>query len=682
MKKIYSFLLSACLLLLATDSWGATYSFTPNGATTGSSATTYVTTLTEFTYNGISWKMNQWNPSSLQIKTNQSSASSEFRFYNTSAIPGKITQVVINLSSLTVSDATGFKFKGGASEVTSTSGGTSGTWNASAKTITWTPGESDNFTYFAFYQNGKVASGSNYLAESNAIVVTYTPNRPTIDTQPVGASYTTGATATPLTVAATTSKGTLHYQWKSNTTNSVEGASNVGTDAASYTPSTASAGTTYYFCVVSDDNGSTNTTIVSVVVSDPVAATSISLDKSTLTLKVGGSFTFTPTITPADASVVWESDDNNIATISSTGTVSAISMGSARITIKSVVDNSINAYCDVTVGHVNSLVFTSSCGGSGTADDGTVWAVTSDADESSYDGDKGIHYGTGSAAVSYLKLKTQDIFGTITKIVVNASGASKTTAKLNVTVGGSAFGSQQDLSSTATAYTLTGSASGEIEVAITQSSQAKAVYCKSIEVTISEMTANLNNKDGATYGFATFCGSKNFTIVPEDGKEVKAYKASLSGSTLTLEEVTGIIPEEEGIILAGDKNAEYSIVYTTKTATADMDDNDLLGTLARTESTELLETGYDKVMVFDKTANSFVSHTGSGKYIPAHKAFLLNPEGSSPAPAIHLEFNEENNATNLNNLETSDKVVKFFENGKLLIMREGVVYDALGRIVK
>ena len=119
--------------------------------------------------------MNQWNPSTLQVKTNQSSAASEFRFYNTSAFPGKIKQVVIKFSALTLSNTstTGFMFVGGTSEVTATTGGTNGTWDSNNNTITWTPNATDNYTYFAFYQNGKVATGTNKLAEKDAIVVTY-----------------------------------------------------------------------------------------------------------------------------------------------------------------------------------------------------------------------------------------------------------------------------------------------------------------------------------------------------------------------------------------------------------------------------------------------------------------------------------------------------------------------------
>ena len=134
-------------------------------------------------------------------------------------------------------------------------------------------------------------------------------------------------------------------------------------------------------------------------------------------------------------------------------------------------------------GEESTLTFTAACNGSGTADDGVEWTVTSDAAESTYDSTKGIHYGTSKVAVSYLTLTTSDIPGTITSITVNASGASGTTAVLNVSVGGSSFGTEQSLTATATEYTLTGTGTGEIVVSVTQTSAKKALYVKSIKVT-------------------------------------------------------------------------------------------------------------------------------------------------------------------------------------------------------
>ncbi len=173
MIKKLRYLFTLMLLFVASVGWGGTYIMTPDKNATGLSNTSYITSLTEFSYNGVKWKMNQWNPSTLQVKTNQSSATSEFRFYNTTAFAGKILKVVIKFSDLTVSDENGFMFIGGSSEVSGTDNGTPGIYDADSKTITWTPESTSEFTFFAFYQNGKVASGTNKLALENAITVTY-----------------------------------------------------------------------------------------------------------------------------------------------------------------------------------------------------------------------------------------------------------------------------------------------------------------------------------------------------------------------------------------------------------------------------------------------------------------------------------------------------------------------------
>jgi hypothetical protein len=135
----------------------------------------------------------------------------------------------------------------------------------------------------------------------------------------------------------------------------------------------------------------------------------------------------------------------------------------------------------------SSLVFeTKYSTGGATADDGVVWTVTSDGAESLFDADKGIHYGTGSATVGYIELSTSGITGTITQVKVNASTAGGVNnATVGVTVGGNAFGGNpQSLSTTATDYTFTGSASGAIVVRVAKPSAAvKALYVKSIEVT-------------------------------------------------------------------------------------------------------------------------------------------------------------------------------------------------------
>jgi len=143
-----------------------------------------------------------------------------------------------------------------------------------------------------------------------------------------------------------------------------------------------------------------------------------------------------------------------------------------------------NAWADTT--KTSTLTFTAKCEGSGTADDGVKWTVESDGTESNFDNDRGIHYGTKNAAVQAIKLSTNGISGTITKIVVNASAASGVSASLYATVNGVAFGTQeQAVSATATEYTFEGSAaSGLIEVKLAKPESAqKALYIKSVAVT-------------------------------------------------------------------------------------------------------------------------------------------------------------------------------------------------------
>lgn len=133
----------------------------------------------------------------------------------------------------------------------------------------------------------------------------------------------------------------------------------------------------------------------------------------------------------------------------------------------------------------STLTFNRICNGSGIADDGVKWTITSDGSESTFEPAKGIHYGTSKKAVSYLRLNTSGISGTITQVVVNASGAKNTTAKLNVTVSGIPFGGEESLTANNKPYTFTGNSTGEIVVELKQEPAKKALYVKSIVVTYS-----------------------------------------------------------------------------------------------------------------------------------------------------------------------------------------------------
>lgn len=101
-----------------------------------------------------------------------------------------------------------------------------------------------------------------------------------------------------------------------------------------------------------------------------------------------------------------------------------------------------------------------------------------------FDTQNGKGFKIGSNKKNYPKdatLSTSEIEGTITSIVINTSGNSKTTAKLDVLVGGKAFDKQQTLSGDAKDLSFTGSASGQIELKYSNSNTP--IYVKSISVT-------------------------------------------------------------------------------------------------------------------------------------------------------------------------------------------------------
>ena len=82
-----------------------------------------------------------------------------------------------------------------------------------------------------------------------------------------------------------------------------------------------------------------------------VAVTGVSLNETSLSLKVGGSETLTATITPSNAAnknVTWSSSDTAVASVSTNGTVTAVSPGTATITV-TTVDGSKTASCAITV---------------------------------------------------------------------------------------------------------------------------------------------------------------------------------------------------------------------------------------------------------------------------------------------------------------------------------------------
>ena len=349
-----------------------------------------------------------------------------------------------------------------------------------------------------------------------------------------------------------------------------------------------------YFCITLGN--ANNGQVLKIVVtcegeaggSDPIAVSGVSLDESEISLEVGETHALTATVAPANAtnkSVTWTSNNANVATVSNEGLVTAVSTGNATITV-TTEDGNKTATCAVEVVaacHKSSLIFTAKCNGSGTADDGAKWIVTSDGKETTYDGTKGIHYGTSSAAVGCVQLSTSDIRGTIKKVVVNASGASGTSAAISVKVGTTDFiinnQTSSPIISTAADFEFIGSANGKIVVYISQTSAKKAIYCKSIVVSYEsngkqeadlaydeEETKKLT-KLGDSFTAPTLTNPHGLTVVYESNNTDVAEVAADGSLTIKAVGVAEITASFAGNENYNEGSASYTIYVTAHAGT-------------------------------------------------------------------------------------------------------------------
>ncbi|MDR0509274.1 MAG: Ig-like domain-containing protein, partial [Candidatus Methanoplasma sp.] len=96
----------------------------------------------------------------------------------------------------------------------------------------------------------------------------------------------------------------------------------------------------------------TGGTIDSILLAETdIAVTGVTLDKNTITLAIGGTYAFTATVSPSDAtnkSIKWSSSNKAVATVDENGVVTAV--GTGQITLSATTtDGNFRAFCTVKV---------------------------------------------------------------------------------------------------------------------------------------------------------------------------------------------------------------------------------------------------------------------------------------------------------------------------------------------
>ena len=161
-----------------------------------------------------------------------------------------------------------------------------------------------------------------------------------------------------------------------------------------------------------------------------------------------------------------------------------------------------------------------------------------------------------------------------------------------------------------------------------------------------------------------------------------AYVATISGDDMNLTKVVGggqVLPANTAVILRS-TSASVTLTPTDAAAVEVSAANQLRGT-----DSEMAAPANCYVLSGHSTDNSV---TGVGFYqftgtLAAHKAYLTIG-GAAPAPKrLRFVFNGENAATGIENTSASfGGSEKRLENGQLIIIKNGVRYNAQGQIVK
>ena len=177
------------------------------------------------------------------------------------------------------------------------------------------------------------------------------------------------------------------------------------------------------------------------------------------------------------------------------------------------------------------------------------------------------------------------------------------------------------------------------------------------------------------YEWATFVSDKALDFT---GSAVEAFVVTgHSGAALDKTGVTTVAANTPLLLNAPEGDYYIPIVAS---GTDYSSTNKLKAGTGTAVSAESGKTKYVLSVVNSQAAFKLIS-TDSPE-VPTGNAYLQFDEEIELAPSIIRIVDEENNATNLSNIETADEAVKFIQNGQLFIKRNGVVYDAMGHAIR
>ncbi len=214
-------------------------------------------------------------------------------------------------------------------------------------------------------------------------------------------------------------------------------------------------------------------------------------------------------------------------------------------------------------------------------------------------------------------------------------------------------------------------------IVFTEGSANDAARLQSINIYTEQGYGSFKVTDINGTGWGTYYTDFAF-VMPEnvEGQIMKEVDGSITN--VTTYEAGAVVPAETALLLKGTADT-YDLVETTTDPTVSAEGNLLKGLLEEGET-----TGGSKYYLLANGQNGlgwyYGATDGAAFITAAHKAYLALSSSSAPT-RILLNMNGTDTATSIDNIEC-EKAVKFFENGQVIILRDGIRYNALGQIVK
>ena len=208
---------------------------------------------------------------------------------------------------------------------------------------------------------------------------------------------------------------------------------------------------------------------------------------------------------------------------------------------------------------------------------------------------------------------------------------------------------------------------------------APKAIIKSITITPGvDIVANQDPDNSGLYYSTFFDGSYKYAL-PNDG--TKAFVAKIEGTDMVMNEIAKndeIIPANTAVILQSPTGSFSLTPSDGSEVTFTPSDNQLHGVDEATTAPANCYVLSGHSTDYSVTGVGFYEFSGT---IPAHKAYLIN-SGSGAPKRMRFIFNNEQQATGIDNAAEALKSEKRIENGQLIIIKNGVRYNAQGQVVK